>query len=267
MSRTAPIEVVRGDERIEAYRRVGDHRWLRARQLFVAEGRFVVERLAAARAHRIQSVLVTPAAAAGLEQTLDTIDAPVYVAAQDVLNEITGFIFHRGCLALAERPALAPPAIPPDARLLLGLQRIGNPDNVGGLFRTAAAFGVDLVLLDAATGDPFYRKAIRTSMGAVLEMPFAQVPDWPSTVAALRAGGVPTAALTPDASAIPLDDFVRRRPFDRLLLMVGAEGPGLSPEVLDAATARVRIETTSRVDSLNVVVAAGIALARLARRP
>lgn len=260
------IAVARGDPRIEPYRYVGDHRLLRARNLFVAEGRLVVERLAAAGTCRVHSVLVTPAAAEALAGVLETIDAPVYVAPQDVLNEVTGFNFHRGCLALAERPAPRPLAMPPDARLVLGLERIGNPDNVGGLFRAAAAFGVDLVLLDAVTADPLYRKAIRTSMGAVLERPFAQVSDWVATIASLRTDGVTVAALTPDPSAAPLDAFVAGGPYDRLLLLVGAEGPGLSPETKAAAGERVRIATTGRVDSLNVVVAAGIALSRVARR-
>ena len=261
------LEVARGDERLEPYRHVGDHHWLRGRQLFLAEGRLVFERLAASGAHRIRSVLVTPGAAAALERILAAIDAPVYVASPDLLTEITGYDFHRGCLALAERPEAFPPDVPPGARLVLALEGIGNPDNVGGLFRTAAAFGVDLVLLDEASGDPLYRKAVRTSMGAVLEMPFARVPDLPATIAALRSEGFTVVALTPDGSAATLDDFVSAATLDRVLLMLGAEGSGLSPDALAAATARVRIETTSRVDSLNVAVAAGIALSRVAQRP
>ena len=136
-----------GDPRVDAYRRVGDHRWLTAQGLFVAEGRLLLERLAAA-SYEIDSVVVSPAALDALRPLLSALQPPVYVLDRDVLNSITGFNFHRGCLALARRPAALPPERLSRARLLLGLEAIGNPDNVGGLFRTAAAFGVDAVFME-----------------------------------------------------------------------------------------------------------------------
>lgn len=252
------------DPRLDPYRHVGDHQWLRSRNLFVAEGRLVVERTIAARSCQIHSLLVSQAALDALREPISTVEAPVYVAAQPQLKEITGFNFHRGCLALAVRPEPLGLEAARDARLLLGLEGIGNPDNVGGLFRTAAAFGVDGVLLDDATGDPFYRKALRTSMGASLRLPFVRVSDWVSVISALRFRGFTVAALTPTPSGTALDDFAARIGAAKgTLVMVGAEGSGLSEEVLESAHARVRIPMARDVDSLNVTVAAGVALARI----
>jgi tRNA G18 (ribose-2'-O)-methylase SpoU len=151
------------------------------------------------------------------------------------------------------------------ARRLLALEAIGNPDNVGGLFRVAAAFGVDGILLSPACGDPFYRKAIRTSMGAVLRVPFAIAERWPQDLESLRATGLRLVALTPDPAATPLRDFAAavEPAAAGMILICGAEGPGLSADVLRLADRRVRIPITAGVDSLNVVVAAGIALAAL----
>ena len=230
----------------------------------MAEGRFVVQRLIAAGSFGLHSALVSPTALAALEVPLRGVDAPVYVAPQPLLNEIAGFSFHRGCLALAVRPSARSVDAPSGSHLLLGLESIGNPDNVGGLFRTAATLGVDAVLLGAPSGDPFYRKAIRTSMGAVLQMPFVTVGDWPEAVATLRGTGFSVIALTPQDSAMPLDEYaVRRRADERLLVLVGAKGSGLSAALLAAADVRVRIPIASAVDSVDVVVAAGIALSRL----
>jgi tRNA G18 (ribose-2'-O)-methylase SpoU len=251
------------DPAVSPYRHVGDPDWLVANGLFVAEGRLVVDRLISAGRHRIESLLVTPAAFKALDQHLTVLDAPVMIALPALLNEITGFNFHRGCLALAARDA--PRAQRRDNRgVLLGLESVGNPDNVGGLFRTAAAFGVTAMLVDNRTADPFYRKAIRTSMGAVLDMPVAGVDDWPAAFGTLRAAGYRIVALTPAGTAEPLSAFVQHAALDRLLVVVGAEGAGLSSRVLEAADHRVAIPITSAVDSLNVTVAAGIALARIA---
>ena len=246
------------------YQHVGEHRWLTAQGLFVAEGRFVVRRLLEARRFRIKSILVTPAAVQGLEGLLDA-ETPIHVLEQEALNRITGFNFHRGCLALAYRPADAPMPDLQAVRRLLALEGVGNPDNVGGLFRVAAAFGVEAVLLDPASADPFYRKAIRTSMGAVLEVPFERVAVWPAALGRYRERGFDVVALTPSGDARPLAEYVAGgAPARRILVMVGAEGSGLTEEALAQATARVRIPTSPGVDSLNVTVAAGIALAQLA---
>jgi tRNA G18 (ribose-2'-O)-methylase SpoU len=255
------------DPRLEPYRHVADHQWLRRHGLFVAEGRLVLQRLVAARSYRLHSVLLSPAALAAMDESLRGIEAPIYVASQAVLNETAGVKFHRGCLALVARPEPLGPDVLHGSRLLLGLEAVGNPDNVGGLFRTAAAFGVEAVLLDDATGDPLYRKAIRTSMGAALQVPFVRVASWLAIIRTLRSDGFSVIALTPEPSATTLDEYAARsHRNDRLLLMVGTEGSGLSKSVVDIADATVRIPVASGVDSLNVTVAAGVALSRLAGR-
>ena len=246
------------------YQHVGDHRWLTAQGLFVAEGRFIVRRLLESHRFRIKSVVVTPAALQGLSDAL-LADTPVHVLEQDVLNRITGFNFHRGCLALAHRGPGTGPVGADEARRLLALEGVGNPDNVGGLFRVAAAFGVGGLLLDPASADPFYRKAIRTSMGAVLDVPFERVPDWPKALGRFRSRGFDVVALTPREEARPLPEYVAGGPpARRIVIVVGAEGSGLTEEALAEATERVRIPISPGVDSLNVTVAAGIALALLA---
>ncbi len=255
------------DPRVAAYADVGNPDRLRAAGLFVAEGRFVVRRLVEARRFEIHSVLVTPAALQEMADVLDPAPWPVYVAPPRFLQRLTGFNFHRGCLALARRGGTLPVDAFARARRLLALEGIGNPDNVGGLFRVAAAFGVDGIVLSPTCADPFYRKAIRTSMGAVLRVPFTVAGRWPDDLQTLRAGGMQAVALTPDPRATPLRDFVASLDTDvRLALMFGAEGPGLTPEALRTAKRLVWIPIAADVDSLNVVVAAGIALAALVSR-
>lgn len=263
-----PVDAL-DDARVDAYRHVGDHRWLEARDLFVAEGRLVLQRLLASGRYRLHSVLLTPAALDTLHRQPDLTAHAVYVMPQAVMNQLTGFNFHRGCLALAHRPRPGDVAAADFARArrLLGLEGVGNPDNVGGLFRTAAALGVDAVLLDEASGDPFYRKAIRTSMGAVLRLPFARIGTWPAACARLREQGFLVVALTTDRMALAVEDFAApAAAAARLLVLVGSEGAGLSAATREAADARVRIPMTAGADSLNVTVAAGIALARFAAR-
>ena len=256
--------VAAGDPCLNPYAHVGDPEWLRRQGLFVAEGRLVVERLLGIPRFPVVSVLVTPAALEALRAELSRAAVDVCVCDQAALNEITGFNFHRGCLALARRPSDLPYPALLDARRLLVLEAVGNPDNVGGLFRTAAAFGVDAVLLDPATADPLYRKAIRTSMAATLRLPFARLDEWPGLLQQFRSRGVRLVALTPRAGATPVAEFAATlRPGHRLMLLVGAEGRGLSDEVLAVADARVRIPMDAATDSLNVTVAAGIALDRL----
>ncbi|HJR59237.1 MAG TPA: RNA methyltransferase [Vicinamibacterales bacterium] len=253
-----------GDPGIADYAHVGDHAWLHAHGLFVAEGRLVVRRLLAAGRFPLQSILLTPAALRDFGAAIDT-DAPVYLAGPDILNQVTGIDFHRGCLALARRPAEDDDAVAgrfAGAKLLLAIEGVGNPDNVGGLFRVAWAFGAAGLLLDPATGDPFYRKAVRTSMGAVLQLPFARVRPWPSALEAFKAIGFRIVALTPAADAVSLDGFAGEG-HGPLVVLVGAEGRGLSEAALRAADIRVRIPIAPDVDSLNVTVAAGIALSRL----
>jgi tRNA G18 (ribose-2'-O)-methylase SpoU len=253
------------DPRLADYAHVGDPAWLARRGLFVAEGRLVVRRLLESGRFVTRSVLVTPPAFAALQEVLDGARCSVYRCEQQTLDAVSGINFHRGCLAIAERPAAGTsPLALSDARRLLALEGVGNPDNLGGLFRVAAAFEAGGVLLDRSSGDPLHRKAIRTSMGAALCVPFARVDPWRDGLDALRGQGFHLVALTPDASAIPLSRYAATvAPERRLVLMLGAEGAGLSAPSLEAADTRVRIPIAADVDSLNVVVAAGIALAAL----
>lgn len=246
------------DARLAEYARVADPAYLRDRGLFVAEGRLVVRRLFETHRYDVHSVLVTPAALAALSDVL--VGAPVYVAEQALLNAITGFNFHRGCLALARRPQPSSLEDLAGAQRLVALEGVGNPDNVGGIFRVAAAFAVDGVLLGPATGDPLFRKAIRTSMGAVLQVPHALADEWPHALGRLKALGFQVIALTPRDQAIDVRGFEPRRPW---VVLAGAEGPGLSDAGLAIADVHARIPIASSVDSLNVTVATGIALSSL----
>lgn len=256
------------DPRVAEYAHVGDPEWLRRHELFVAEGRLVVERLVESDRFTIRSILLTSTAAGALGGAIDRVRCPVFVAPLSELRSLTGFDFHRGCLALAHRPPTEPPLESfAQSRRLLGIEGVGNPDNVGGLFRVAAAFGAAGVLLDPSSGDPLYRKAIRTSMGAALRLPFTRVAPWPARLSELRDRGFRVIALTPDPAAQLLAEYAASVPAAQVvILLVGSEGPGLSAEAFGIADARVRIPITSTVDSLNVVVAAGIALSALAER-
>jgi tRNA G18 (ribose-2'-O)-methylase SpoU len=253
------------DPRIAVYARIGDAAWLRGQGLFVAEGRLVVERLLDSGRFAIDSILVTPAARRALGGRLEAVESDVWVCSQATMDRVTGFNFHRGCLALARRPA---PASMDEwfggDRVLLALEGVGNPDNVGGLFRTAAAFGVGGILVSPSTADPLYRKSVRTSMGAVLQVPWALAELWPETLGTFRSHGYRVAALTPHREAISIDRFASCG-YRRLVLLLGGEGPGLTDEALAAADDRVRIPIAAPIDSLNVTVAAGIALHALRR--
>jgi tRNA G18 (ribose-2'-O)-methylase SpoU len=251
------------DPRLQYYRHVGDPAWLDASGLFVAEGRLVVERLIEHGGFVVDSVLVTPAAFRALESRLDPAWV-VFVAEPAVVNGVTGFTFHRGCLALVRRPRQPLPLSAfAHARRLVLLEAVGNPDNIGGIFRSAAAFGADAVLLDPSCGDPFYRKAVRTSMGAVLRLPSTRVDPWLHGLATLRDMGVTIVALAP-AGELTIEEFAATlSPDARLALLAGAEGQGLSTATLAAAHVTVRIPVDPRSDSLNVVVAVSIALQRL----
>jgi tRNA G18 (ribose-2'-O)-methylase SpoU len=152
------------------------------------------------------------------------------------------------------------------ARTLVVLEGVANADNVGGVFRNAAAFGVDAVLLSPTCCDPLYRKAIRTSMAATLTVPFARVEPWPDKLRALRDAGYLIVALTPAADAESLATFARVAGGVRLALVFGSEGIGLSSAVQQFAHRRVRIPIRSEVDSLNLAVAAGIVLSWLGCR-
>jgi tRNA G18 (ribose-2'-O)-methylase SpoU len=267
------LPVTRLDEKsgdlLADYGNMPDPALMARRGLFVAEGRLVVSRLLASRRHVVRSVLVTETAYASIRGALaDRADVDVYVVPQDVMNGIIGFNIHRGCLALGERPPLPPwRDVACDAQTLLALERIGNADNVGSLFRNAAAFGVDGVLLGPACADPLYRKAVRTSMAAALSMPFAPVaePEWPDALDELTRDGWLTIGMTPDATARAVRDIAAAVRGRRWVLVVGHEGEGLTAAALTRVQYRARIPMAPGTDSLNVATAAAVALYDLTR--
>lgn len=260
------------DPRIADYRNVPDPELIRERGLFVAEGRRMVRTLLTGTRFPARSVLATESAYRALGDVLEAHRRdilPVYVAEQACLDAIAGFHFHRGCLALGERPPpvataelLADVAEGPAVVVLL--DGVGNPDNVGGIFRNAAAFGATAVLLSPGCCDPLYRKAIRTSLGASLQVPFATLAPWPGGFAELAGRGFTIVALTPDPSSVALGRFIDSPPSRRLVFMLGAEGAGLSDAARAAADVDVKIPLAAGVDSINVATAAGIVLQRIA---
>ncbi len=256
------------DPRLADYRSVRDPEWLRSRGVFLAEGRSVVRILLASSAFRARSVVVTEAALAAAGDALSTVDdaIPVYLVTNEVLLATSGVRFHQGCVAVGER-VRAPSVdevLAGAGRVALALEDVVNPDNVGGLFRNAFAFGAGGALLTARCAPPLYRKAIRTSLGATLRIPFAMLARWPEDLALARAAGFTLIALTPDPRAQPITDLGAALPFPpRVLLLVGNEGDGLSAAALSLADLRLRIPMIGGADSINVATAAAIALQRL----
>lgn len=264
------------DPRLDDYRNLTDGELLRDRGLFMAEGRYVVRTLFAQSRYRPRSVLLTGAAMEGLRDLIVPGHeghakrvCPVYITPQEVMNRVAGFNIHRGCLAAVERGGRHQPAdlrgsLKSGPATLVILENIANHDNVGGVFRNAAAFSSEGVILNEACVDPLYRKAVRVSMGGVLRVPYAfasREEEWSATFDALRQDGFVIVAMTPAHGAIDLNEFgtSRRKP-ERVALVCGAEGEGLTPQAMDCADFRVRIPIASSVDSLNVATACGIAL-------
>ncbi len=254
------------DPRVAEYHNISNAEALLRGGLFVAEGRLVVRRLLASSRFRTHSVLLTAAAYHALKETLDDHAVEIFVVDQETMNGIAGFNIHRGCLALAHRPPASTLHDLPLARThrVVVMEGVNNPDNVGGIFRSAAAFGIDAVVLGPACSDPLYRKSIRTSMAATLAVPFASAGAWPEALDALRAHGFRVLALTPAGDAAPLDGL--GGDLERVAILVGSEGEGLSDAALQAADDRVRIRMTGPADSLNVAVAASIAMHWLAQK-
>lgn len=210
----------------------------------------------------MQSLLLNDASFLALQHRLLQVpDIPVFVCSTDELAFTVGFTLHRGCLALVECPPERDAAsVMKDADVLLGLEAVADADNVGSAFRNAAAFGCGGVLLSPTCCDPLYRKAIRTSMGSVLRMPYARLGHWPHDLAALTANDFNIVALTPRDYAIDLARCAPGQPRQKLALLVGAEGPGLTAAAEAFADVCVRIPMQPGVDSLNLATATGIAL-------
>jgi len=239
--------------------RLADYRRLKERHLnaeggrFVAESERVVRRLVGSGL-RVHSVLLTPPRLATLADALGG-SFPVFVAAQPVLDTIAGFHVHRGCLAIGERPAPVP--LPRGARALVAAEDLTDVDNLGALARHAAAFGADGLVLSPRCADPFYRKAIRVSLGAVFTLPVVRARAWPDDLDELRAGGIAVVGAVVEPGAVPLARF---RPPARFALLLGAEGPGLSAAARARCDHLVTIPMSPGADSLNVATAGAIFL-------
>jgi tRNA G18 (ribose-2'-O)-methylase SpoU len=282
------------DPRLADYVRLTDVRLRTSMEavhgLFVAEGEKVIRRAVAA-GYGVRSMLVTPDRMAELADTAGSCAGPVFVIPHEAAERVTGYRVHRGALASMNRRALPSvadvlagrgraAAVPgtssarqPAAgrerdqpRRIVVLEDLVDHGNVGGVFRCAAALGVDAVVLSPRCADPLYRRSIKVSMGAVFAIPYARMPDWRGGLAEIRAAGFAVLALTPDQSAVPLADVPVA---GRVALLFGTEGDGLSSRWLGEADQAVCIPMSAGamalgVDSLNVVAAAAIACRDLA---
>ena len=262
------------DDRLADYTRLTDVA-LRAKHepakgLYIAESSTVIRRAVAA-GHRPRSFLMAEKWLPDLEALLAEVgagpdgDVPVFVGPPEVLEAVTGFHLHRGALAAMHRPALLPVhdllASARDsqgARRVAVLEDIVDHTNVGAIFRSAAALGVDAVLVSPRCADPLYRRSVRVSMGTVFQVPWTRLDTWPGGLTALQEDGFTVAALALADDAVTLDALVAAPP-ERLALVLGTEGDGLSREAVEAADVVVRIPMAGGVDSLNVAAASAVA--------
>jgi len=252
------------DERLADYSRLTDVALRRVSEpaggLYIAESTKVMERALRA-GHRPRSVLLQ-------EKWLDDVaplltqyeDVPVFVGEPALLERLTGFHLHRGALASMHRPPLADPsALLAGARRVVILEDIVDHTNVGAIFRSVAGLGADAVLITPRCADPLYRRSVRVSMGTVLQVPWTRLPEWDEATSILHGAGFETAALALADDAVDLDAYARTAP-ERLAIVLGAEGDGLSASALDAADTIVTIPMLHGVDSLNVASASAVAL-------
>jgi tRNA G18 (ribose-2'-O)-methylase SpoU len=232
------------------------------RGLYMAESEKVIRRALAA-GHRPRSYLMAERWLTDLADLVDAADrdgVPVFVGEDDVMEGLTGFHLHRGAVASMNRPELPPlEAIIRDARRILVLEDIVDHTNVGAAFRSGAALGVDAILVTPRCADPFYRRAIRVSMGTVFQVPWTRIDPWPRAIDELRTAGFTVAALALSEEGITLDDLAATPP-ERLALILGTEGDGLRPRTITEADLIVRIPMAGDVDSLNVAAAAAVAM-------
>ncbi|MEU4646319.1 TrmH family RNA methyltransferase [Nocardia fluminea] len=224
--------------------------------LVIAEGVVVVQRMLDSR--------FAPSALLGVGKRFETLagdladrDLPYYRASAEVMAEVVGFHLNRGVLAVAPRPAeLTVDEVLDGARTVAVLEGVNDHENLGSMFRNAAGLGADAVLFGDRCADPLYRRAVRVSMGHVLRVPFAQLPHWPQSLELLRNKGFQIIALTPNPAAVNLATAMTG---DKVALLLGAEGPGLTEEAMRATDVRARIPMSPGTDSLNVATAAAMA--------
>lgn len=260
------------DPRLQDYRHLTDAAARRA--IEGAAGIFIVEGILALRqlllsTHRIRSVLVSPTRLAAVRRELDQVGArrlegaTVLVAERGIVEDVTGFDVHRGVLAAVDRPAAADPgAVLASARAVVVADGVNDHENLGALFRNAAALGLDAVLLDDAAADPLYRRSIRVSAGWAMRLPHARLGPSAGAPEVLHSHGFRTVALTPAPEAVPVDVAAARGLLQGpVALFVGSEGSGLAPEVIGACRAQVRVPMARGVDSLNVATSLAVVAA------
>jgi tRNA G18 (ribose-2'-O)-methylase SpoU len=262
-----PIEITDpADERVRDYFTLTDVA-LRtkvepARGLYIAESAKVIRRALAA-GHRPRSFLMGQRWLSDLWDLVEQAESdgvPVYFAQRGVIEAMTGFHLHRGALASMQRPVLvAPEVLLRNASRVVVLEDIVDHSNVGAVFRSAAALGVDAVLITPRCADPLYRRAVRVSMGTVFQVPWTRIDTWPGGLRVLQDNGLTVAAFALGDGAISLDDLLADQP-DRLAMIFGTEGDGLSRRAIHGADLVVRIPMAGGVDSLNMAAASAVAI-------
>ncbi len=232
--------------------------------LFLAEGEKVVRRALEA-GHTARSFLMAERWLEGLADVLDPSDAPCFVVTEDLAELVTGFHVHRGALAsLNRRPLPSVDDVLTGARSVLVLEDIVDHTNVGAVFRSGAALGFDAVLLAPRCADPLYRRSVKVAMGAVFSVPWTRLPSWQDALPDLSARGFTTVALTLAEGSVPIDDAVAG--IDKVALVLGSEGHGLSARWEETADRRAIIPMAAGIDSLNVAAASAVACYVTARR-
>ncbi|KUI23969.1 rRNA methyltransferase [Mycobacterium sp. IS-1742] len=227
--------------------------------LVIAEGVLVVQRMVASR-FTPRALLGTDRRLTELGADLDAVDAPFYRASAEVMAEVVGFHLNRGVLASASRPAELPVAEVVDgAQTVAVLEGVNDHENLGSIFRNAAGLGIDAVIFGAGCADPLYRRAVRVSMGHALLVPFARATEWPDELNLLRDNGFRLLAMTPDPAADTVATAMAALGEEKVAILVGAEGPGLTERAMRASDRRVRIPMSRGTDSLNVATAAALA--------
>lgn len=228
--------------------------------LYIAESSTVIGRAIRA-GHRPRSVLTLEQWLPDLSLLLaDFPDVPVYVGTAELLRDLTGFTMHRGALASMHRPAPIPVGeLLAAARRVVIIEDVVDHTNVGAVFRSVAGLGADAVLITPRCADPLYRRSVRVSMGTVFQVPWTRLPEWPEARRLLDDAGFHLAALALSADAVSLADFAAAAP-DRIAILLGTEGDGLSRDALQAADTIITIPMSRGVDSLNVAAASAVAL-------
>ncbi|MDH5372746.1 MAG: RNA methyltransferase [Acidimicrobiia bacterium] len=260
------------DPRILDYIGLRDHQLRRQREspggdlagVFIAEGALVVERALLA-GYQLKSVLIDATRGEPIP-TLVPRDVPHYFVGPDVVHEVTGIHLHRGLISVFYRKELPyPDEILAAARQMVVLENVSNPTNLGVIIRSAAGLGMEGLLLDPRSCDPLYRRALRVAMGEAFALPYARINKLPGGLDPIRRHGFRIAALTPDTDAIPIDRYAIA-PDEKVALVLGAEGPGLTEATLAMVDDRVSIPMQNGVDSLNVGAAAAVAFFAITHR-